>query len=343
MHAPLLVLEEIQMRAALTEAARGIGWTNPNPAVGAIIVKEGRIIARGYHRKAGGPHAEIVALRTLRSPQEARGAELFITLEPCSTSGKTPPCVDSIIRAGFSRVVFGAFDPNPLHAGRAVSLLKTAGIQVVTGVLEEECRLLNEGWNKWICTGVPFVIAKVAMTLDGYITSHPHRRWITSAASRKDSMQLRATVDAILVGGGTIRTDDPSLTIRRVSSRPQPWRVVWTEKRSLPQKAKIFTDSYKNRTLVFQRKSLRETLCFLGKRNIRSVLIEGGGYVLGQAFDQNLIDKFCLYYAPLCLGGSVPAFGGKGVASLSQALHLNKVHYKCIGNDIRLEAYPTIR
>jgi len=334
--------DALWMKKALAEAVRGIGWTNPNPAVGAVIVRGGGIIARGFHRQAGGPHAEIAALQMLQSPEEAHRAELFLTLEPCSTAGRTPPCTDAIIAARFSRVVFGAFDPNPLHAGRAVRLLKSAGIQVTTGVLEEECLLLNEGWNKWICTGTPLVIAKAAMSLDGYISSHPRRRWITSAASRRDAMNLRSTVDAILVGGETIRTDNPRLTLRGVPPRPQPWRVVWTQK-SLPPDAKIFTDSYQDRTLVFQRSSLRETLYTLGARNVRSVLIEGGGYLLGEALDQGVIDKFCLYYAPLFLGGRVPAFGGVGVFSIDQALRLAKVQYTCIGDDVRLEAYPATK
>ncbi|QQY09279.1 MAG: bifunctional diaminohydroxyphosphoribosylaminopyrimidine deaminase/5-amino-6-(5-phosphoribosylamino)uracil reductase RibD [Candidatus Xiphinematobacter sp.] len=327
------------MRRALAEATKGVGWTSPNPAVGAIIVRDGCLIARGFHRQAGGPHAEIEALQTLKSPGEAHGAELFVTLEPCSTAGRTPPCTDTITTVGFSRVIFGAFDPNPLHAGRAVRLLRSAGIQVTTGILEEECFLLNEGWNKWICTGTPLVIAKVAMSLDGYISSHPRRRWITGAASRRDAMNLRSTVDAILVGGETIRTDNPRLTLRGVSPRPQPWRVVWTQK-SLPPYAKIFTDRYQNRTLIFQNSSLRETLYSLGTRNIRSVLIEGGGHLLGEALDQRVIDKFCLYYAPLFLGGKVPAFGGLGILSLAQALRLTRVQYTRIGDDIRLEAYP---
>ncbi|ALJ56819.1 Riboflavin biosynthesis protein RibD [Candidatus Xiphinematobacter sp. Idaho Grape] len=334
-----LASDTLWMRRALAEAVRGVGWTSPNPAVGAVIVREGRLIARGFHRRAGGPHAEIAALQMLKSPGDARGAELFITLEPCSSAGRTPPCTDTIIAAGFSRVVFGAFDPNPLHAGHAVLLLRSAGIQVATGVLEEECLLLNEGWNKWICTGSPLVIAKAAMSLDGYISSHPRRRWITSAASRRDAMGLRSTVDAILVGGETIRTDNPRLTLRRVPPRPQPWRVVWTQK-SLPPDARIFTDRYHDRTLVFQKSSLREILHSLGARSIRSVLIEGGGYLLGEALDQHVIDKFCLYYAPLFLGGRVPAFGGLGISSLAQALRLTKVRYRCIGDDVRLEAYP---
>ena len=335
-------LVEARMLVALADARQGMGFTTPNPVVGAIIVRAGRIIARGFHRQAGGPHAEIAALLALKSPKAARGAELFVTLEPCSTTGRTPPCTEAIIRAGFSRVVFGASDPNPLHTGRAASLLNAAGIPVTTGVLEEECLRLNEGWNQWIRTGTPFVIAKAAMSLDGRISSHPSRRWITSTASRRDAMNLRASVDAILVGGETVRIDNPRLTLRGVAPRPQPWRIVWTHGKKLPEDARIFTDQYRDRTLVFQGMSLRETLRSLGARGIGSVLIEGGGRVLGEALDRRLIDKFYLYYAPTFLGGNVPAFGASGVPSLERALRLTRVQYTRIGDDVRLEAYPEI-
>lgn len=328
------------MREAILEAKRGMGWTSPNPIVGALIVRKGHIIGRGFHRKAGCAHAEIEALRSLKSFETARGAELFVTLEPCSTQGRTPPCTDTLVHTGLARVIYGATDPNPQHAGRANAILRRAGIEVTTGVLEEECLLLNEGWNKWIRTQMPFVIAKAAMTLDGRIASHPKRRWITSVASRKNAMILRASVDAILIGGETVRVDNPRLTLRGVPARPQPWRVVWTHKRPLPANAKIFTDRYRDRTLVFQGKSLKEILHSLGTRGVSSVLIEGGGTVLGMALDQGLIDKFCFYYAPTCLGGNVPAIGGIGVPSPEQALHLVRATYTRLGEDLRLDAYP---
>jgi len=276
----------------------------------------------------------------LKSVRDAQGSELFVTLEPCSTQGRTLPCTDAIIRAGFSRVVLGAIDPNPAHAGRAKSLLRAAGIRVTAGVLQEQCRLLNEGWNKWIRTKMPFVIAKAAMTLDGRISSHPQRRWITNSASRKDAMRLRASVDAILVGGETIRKDNPRLTLRGVPFRPQPWRVIWTRGEDLPKTTQVLTDCYQNRTLVFRKQSLRATLRALGARGVSSVLIEGGGTVLGSALEQGLIDKFCLYYAPTFFGGDVPAFGGKGVSSTKHALRLVRTQYSRIGDDVRLDAYP---
>ncbi len=335
------VSDEEWMCLALSLAKRGIGLTSPNPAVGAVIVRNGRMIGRGFHRQAGRAHAEIAALRSLNSVRDARGAELFVTLEPCSTQGRTPPCTDAIIRAGFSRVVFGATDPNPDHAGQAKSLLRAVGIRVTAGVLQEECLVLNEGWNKWIRTKMPFVIAKAAMTLDGRISSHPKRRWITSPASRDDAMKLRASVDAILVGGETVRKDNPRLTLRGVPRRPQPWRVIWTREGHLPKKARVLTDCYRNRTLVFRKQSLRAMLRALGARGVNSVLIEGGGTVLGVALEQGLIDKFCLYYAPTFFGGDVPAFGGKGVSSTEHALRLVHIQYTRIGDDVRLDAYPS--
>lgn len=332
--------DEVVMRTALAEAIHGRGWTTPNPIVGAVIVRDGRIIGRGYHHRAGGPHAEIAALQALKSPRSAEGAELYVTLEPCSTFGRTPPCTDAIIQAGFARVVFGAPDLNPVHAGRAMALLNSAGIQVTAGVLQEECLRLNEGWNKWIRTKIPFVIAKAAMSLDGRISSHPKRRWITSAAARHDAMKLRASVDAILIGGETIRTDNPRLTLRGVPPRPQPWRIVWTHSGNLPADAQIFTDCHQDRTLVFQRKSLQKTLHSLGARGITSILIEGGSRLLGEALDEGQIDKFCLYYAPIFFGGDAPAFGGLGFSSTKQALRLTQIEYTRIGHDIRLDAYP---
>jgi diaminohydroxyphosphoribosylaminopyrimidine deaminase/5-amino-6-(5-phosphoribosylamino)uracil reductase len=206
--------DEALMRAALAEARKGLGKTGPNPAVGAVISKNGKILSRGWHRGAGKPHAEIEALRNLKNPALARGATFHVTLEPCSTHGRTPPCTEAIIQAGFARVVFGATDPNPKHAGRAKEILEDAGIQTLSGVLGEECTLLNRAWNKWIATGLPFVTAKAGMSLDGRIASPPDRRWITSEAARRDAMRLRAECGAVLVGAETVRTDNPQLTIR---------------------------------------------------------------------------------------------------------------------------------
>jgi diaminohydroxyphosphoribosylaminopyrimidine deaminase / 5-amino-6-(5-phosphoribosylamino)uracil reductase len=328
--------DEDFMREAIREARKGVSRTHPNPAVGAVIVCEGRIVARGWHRGAGNAHAEIEALR--KAEHATRGSTLYITLEPCSTYGRTPPCTESIIAASFARVVYGATDPNPKHAGRARDLLSRAGIEVRPGVLEDDCAALNIAWNKWIATGMPFVTAKAAMTLDGRINSPPKCRWITGEASRQDAMRLRSRVQAILVGGETVRADDPQLTVRGLPGSSQPLRVVWTRSGRLPKNARIFTDSHRDRTVVFSNVSLRSTLRALGSRGIASVLMEGGARVLGEAFDHSLVDEVYFYLAPMFTGGSVSTVGGRGAADIDHATQLVDPLFKRIGPDVRLTA-----
>lgn len=326
------------MRLALREAERGVGHTSPNPAVGAVIVKGGQVLAGGWHRKAGGPHAEIEAIRALNDPAAAKGATIYVTLEPCCTHGRTPPCTDAIIAAGFRRVVFGATDPNPAHAGRAVAVLEKARIRVSCGVLAEECTALNVAFNKWVTTGMPFVIAKAGMSLDGRLTRPPGEgQWLTSPHSRADAMRLRAQVDAILIGAGTLRTDDPQLTIRGVRgfSKKQPLRVVLTRTGRLPQKAHLFTDVHRDRTVVYRDKSLRAVLRDLARRGCASVMIEGGGTLLGAAFDARLVDRVHFYIAPLLCGGP-DVIGGRGFASTAESIALGNTTYEKIGPDLRV-------
>lgn len=333
------------MRAALREAAKGIGLTSPNPAVGAVIVRRGRVIARGWHRAAGLPHAEIEALK--KAGGRARGATLHVTLEPCSTHGRTPPCVDAIIAAGIARVVIGAIDPNPAHAGRAVKILKKAGIAVTARVLEAECVALNKPFNKWIVAKIPWVIAKAGMSLDGRIARPPGEgRWITSPASRAHAQKLRARVDAILIGAGTLSADNPRLTVRGVPGFPaarQPWRVVLTRSGKLPRASHLFTDAHKAKTLVYKNKSLRAVLRGLGKKQITSVLIEGGGEVLGQAFDARLVDEAHFYIAPLFIGGPKVAVAGLGAGSNAGSARIKNPRYEKIGPDLHISGeveYP---
>ena len=328
--------DEEFMREAIREARKGAGATHPNPVVGAVIVSGGNIVARGWHRAAGSPHAEIEALRS--AGDRAREATLYVTLEPCSSQGRTPPCTSSIVQAGFARVVYGATDPNPKHAGRAADILSSAGIDVCPGVLATSCVALNLEWNKWIATGMPYVIAKAAMTLDGRINSPPESRWITSEASRQDAMKLRCRVQAILVGGATIRRDDPRLTIRGISNRSQPLRVVWTRSGHLPKTARIFNDEYRDRTVVYKGISLQSTLRKLGIQQIASVLIEGGARVLGEAFDASLVDEVCFYLAPILTGGPVPVTGGHGADDNEHALRLKAPVFTRIGSEVRLTA-----
>ena len=332
------IREDIKfLRAALLEAASGSGQTHPNPAVGAVVVKKNRILARGWHRAAGCPHAEIEALRALKNISDARGATLYVTLEPCSTHGLTPPCTQAIIAAGIRRVVYGARDPNPSHAGRADRILKKAGVAVTRGILAKECALLNEAWNKWIATGFPFVVAKAGMSLDGCIASPPGRRWITSEESRLDAMRLRASCGAILVGGETVRADNPRLTIRGIPSAFQPWRAIWTRSGKLPRTSHLFTDEFREKTLVYKNVPLREVLKDLGAKGVESVLIEGGGHTLGEAFDQRLVDRVVFYVAPALIGGGVPAIAGRGAGSNEEGLRLSDATYQRIGPDLKIE------
>jgi len=327
------------MRAALREAAKGAGRTSPNPAVGAVIVARGgrSVLARGYHRQAGMPHAEREALRALGG-KAARGATLYVTLEPCSTCGRTPPCVDAIIEAGFARGVIGDIDPNPAHAGRGIRLLRDAGISVLTGVLEEKCHALNPAFNKWIQTGMPLVIAKAGMSLDGRLSRPPGEgQWITGPASRERAHRLRAEVDAILIGAGTLRADNPRLTVRRVPNARQPWRVVLSRGgEELPAGSHLFTDEFKDRTLVYVRKSLRKVLRDLGRKGVTSVLIEGGMQVLGEAFDRRLVDRVHFFMAPLFLGGPKIVLGGRGAGSTPESARIIHPRYEKIGGDLHL-------
>lgn len=333
--------DESFMRVALAEATRGLGLTSPNPAVGAVLVHGGKVVARGYHRRAGLPHAEVECLRSF-GRRVPKGAALFVTLEPCSTAGRTGPCTSLILESGVKKVVVGTLDPNPKHAGAGIELLKRAGAQVRVGLLADECAQLNEGFNKWIQTGTPFVIAKCGMSLDGRLTAPPSETpWLTSVASRRHARRLRATVDAILVGAETVRADNPRLTVRGSAKAKQPWRVILSRSGKLPSRAHVFTDRFAERTLTYGKIELADLLRELGAKEMVTVLIEGGSDVLGQALDQRLIDKVQLYVAPLFTGGPTIAFAGNGAKSTLESARLARTDYHRIGNDIWLTGYPT--
>lgn len=306
-----MTADEKFMREAIKLARRGAGQTRPNPAVGCVLVKNGRIIARGYHRRAGQPHAEIEALRALKNPDRARGATAYVTLEPCSTHGRTPPCTEALARAGLARVVVGAIDPNPRHRGRGLACLARAGIETVSGLLADQCAALNPEFHHFMLTGMPWVVAKCGMSLDGRLTRPPGEgQWITSAAARADAMKLRARVGAILVGAGTIRADDPALTVRGIKSVEQPRRIVWAPRSQPAAKAQVFTDHDRQQTIVLRQSSLRAALRALGRQGIQSVLVEGGGHTLGQLFSSHLANEVVFYLGPMIAGGSVPAVAG---------------------------------
>ncbi|MFL6551952.1 MAG: bifunctional diaminohydroxyphosphoribosylaminopyrimidine deaminase/5-amino-6-(5-phosphoribosylamino)uracil reductase RibD [Chthoniobacterales bacterium] len=334
--------DEEFMRAALAEAKRALGRTSPNPAVGAVLVIDNHIVSRGHHREAGRAHAEIECLRNFGAPIPAC-ATLYVTLEPCSTAGRTAPCTDAIIKAGLEELVIGATDLNPRHSGRGIAELRSAGVRVRDGILAEECTRLNEAFNKWIVTGQPFVIAKCGMSLDGRLTRPPgESRWITGRDARCDAHQLRARVDAVLVGAETVRADNPRLTLRGVRRVRQPWRVVLTRSGQLPRHAHVLSDKFAVRTLIYKQKSLASVLKHLGKRGITSVLIEGGGEVLGEALDKRLIDKVQIYLGPMLTGGPVLAFRGEGAEQTADALRLREIEYKQIGQTISISGYPDV-
>ncbi len=328
------------MRVALKEAEKAQGETSPNPAVGAVLVINNRIVARGHHRGAGHAHAEIECLRNFGAAVPA-GATLYITLEPCSTVGRTAPCTDAILKAGVRKVVVGAVDVNPRHSGNGIVQLRDAGVKVRRGILAQDCARLNEAFNKWVVSRQPFVIAKCGMSLDGRLTRPPGEpRWITGVFARRHAREVRAGVDAILVGAETVRVDNPQLTVRGVRRSRQPWRVVLTRSGNVPRGARLFSDRLAARTLVYKGKSLARVLKDLGKRNVTSVLIEGGGEVLGQALDARLIDKVQIYLGPILTGGPVVAFAGHGAQSTGNAMRLDDVSYRRIGENVCVTAYP---
>jgi diaminohydroxyphosphoribosylaminopyrimidine deaminase/5-amino-6-(5-phosphoribosylamino)uracil reductase len=359
------------MRQALRLARRGYGRTSPNPMVGAVIVQRGKIVGKGWHRKAGGPHAEVEALNdAARRGAPTRGATLYVTLEPCSTHGRTPPCVDAIKAASIKRVVVAATDPNPGHAGRAFRLLKRSGITVETGILSEAAEGLNEAFNHWICAKTPFVTVKAAMTLDGKIaTASGESKWITSEKSRAHAMGLRAGSDAILVGINTVLADDPSLTARAASAgaKSQPSRlrrIILDSRARTPLNARVVTDDSAGLTTIVVtsaaakkrvaalsklvsiiiapardgRIDLRWLMRALGKQSVASLLVEGGGEVNASFLETGLAQRVAFFYAPKILGGrdSLTGVAGKGATRLADLIHLENISWRQLGCDLLL-------
>jgi diaminohydroxyphosphoribosylaminopyrimidine deaminase/5-amino-6-(5-phosphoribosylamino)uracil reductase len=333
-------LDERYMGLALRQARKGLGRTSPNPAVGTVLVRDGAILSTGWHQRAGGPHAEIEALSALPNPESAAGATLYVTLEPCSTTGRTPPCTEAIIRAKIGRVVIGAIDPNPRHQGRGLEQLRVAGIAVTTGVLETESVLLNVGFNKWITTGMPWVIAKVAQSLDGRITRPANEtQQLSNSRSVGLVQSLRATVDAVLVGAETVRRDNPRLTVRTGARETQPWRIVMTRSGNLPGDAILLTDEYRDRTLVYRGTGWFDVLKGLGAKGVTRLLVEGGGDILGQLNDLRLLDELWCFVTPMLTAGNKLSFAGAGVENMADASRLHGIRYKRIGNDVLVTGY----
>ncbi len=307
-------VDQMRMQEALRLAQRGVGTTSPNPPVGAVLYADGKLIGEGYHEKAGEAHAERRAIQDAVErgfADKLRGSVLYVTLEPCSSYGKTPPCTSAILEAGIDRVVYGMNDPDKRHSGRAKAILETGGVRVLGGVNEEACRAFLRPWVHSVETGLPWVTAKVACTLDGSLT-RCKERWISCAESLKYAHELRLQSDAILTGGATVRADDPAFTIRTPLSeipvcKQQPWRVVLTHNRSLlPDRAQIFTDAFANRTIVYEKvECLKDVLRELHEHyGVVKLLLECGGKLLRQFLNQGLVQEWVQDIAPIISGGA---------------------------------------
>ncbi len=354
------------MREAIALAKKGLGRTSPNPAVGAVIARNGTIVSRGFHSKAGKPHAERIAIERIRKID--KGSTLYVTLEPCCNYGRTPPCTDIIISSGIKKVVTGAVDPNPKVSGRGIRILRRAGIEVVTGVLKEECKALNEQYEKYITTGLPFVALKLATTLDGRIaTKTGESRWITGIEARRFAHRLRSVYDAVMVGRNTVVKDDPELTVRLVSGR-NPKRVVLDSMLRTPPDAKVFNNIAKGDELIIfttskarpsdikkardkgasviisragkNGLSLSHALKELGRRGITGVLVEGGATLAASLLRQGLVDRLMVCVSPMIIGGDgVSAIGSLGIKKLGLALRPKRMSAKMLGRDMLFNGY----
>lgn len=360
------------MRLALREARKGLGWTSPNPCVGAVIVKNGSVVAKGYHKKAGTPHAEIHALRA--AGEHARGAAMYVTLEPCNHTGKTPPCSHAVAAAGISRVVVGMEDPNPLVAGSGITYLRQRNVEVVSGVLEKECGEINYPFVKYITTGMPWITMKAGVSLDGKLNYQKGSSgWITGPESGKAVHRLRNIYDAIMIGSTTARIDNPSLTTRLpggVKSR-DPLRIILDRTLSLAADARVFTVDSKAEAWVFccetaakeritglenrgvkvfpvqcgnHRLDLRQVFRSLAEKSVTSVLVEGGAAVHGAILAERLYDYANLFVAPVFAGESgIPLVTGYVTDCRSNAVSLQEVRYSRFGDDMMISGrvhYP---
>lgn len=328
-----LATDRRYLQRALELAQLGSGLTLPNPRVGAVLVRGGKIIGEGYHQRAGSPHAEVSAVADAKKRgHSVVGATLYVTLEPCSTYGRTPPCTGLILRKKIRRVVFAATDPNPAHAGAAAKLLRSAGVEVSSGLLADEATALNRDFNWWIVQRRPWVVAKIAVSLDGRIvTPSDDDRWLTSPVARQAAHELRWESDAILVGAETARQDNPRLTVRLPGRKGklQPWRIVVTRSGKLPRTLHLFSDQHRDRTLVFQGRPLKEIIAALGAWNISHLLIEGGGQILTEAFQVGLVNEVAFFIAPSVMG-TLPRALGK----LKAPIRLRDVSYTPVGRDV---------
>ncbi len=356
--------DEYYMQLALKLARKGKGYVNPNPLVGAVIVKNSRIIGQGYHKQYGGPHAEVNAIRN--ASEDIAGATLYVTLEPCCHTGKTPPCVDSIVANKFKKVVIGAIDTNPLVSCRGLNYLQNKGIEVTAGVLEDECRRLNEVFFHYMETGMPFVTVKYAATFDGRIaTANGQSQWISSPESLKFAHKLRAHHDAVLVGVQTVIKDDPELTVRHIRGR-NPLRIIVDSGLKIPLQAKILQKLSAAQTLIattktaddprFQRIAghgvqmistdadscgkvdLKKLFKILAARGISSILVEGGAQIITSVLKDNLATRLVTIIAPKITGKGIEAIGELNIIDLAYAKKLSFQKVKRIGPDIMIDS-----
>lgn len=359
-------MDKHYMELAIELAKKSRGKVNPNPLVGAVIVKDEKIIGEGYHMLYGEAHAEVNAFNN--ATNDVKGSTMYITLEPCSHYGKTPPCVDQIIKKKIKRVVVGSLDPNPLVAGNGIIKLKEAGIEVEVGVLESECKKINEVFMKYIVTRKPFVVMKCAMSLDGKITtSSGESKWITGEASRRDVHETRNKLSGIMVGVETVIKDNPELTCRIDNCR-NPVRIIVDSTLRIPLESKVINEIHKAKTIIAttmkatkdkikalesrginvlivklknKRVDLNHLMTKLGELKIDSILLEGGAALNFSALEEGIVDKVEIYIAPMIIGGekSRTPVGGKGVGFLNQAYKLKDLTSRRIGDDILLEGY----
>jgi len=359
-------LAYMEMAYSLAEKARG--QTSPNPCVGAVITLRDKIVGWGYHQEAGQPHAEIIALE--RAGKRAEGATLYLTLEPCVHWGKTPPCVDRLVKVGLKKAIISSLDPNPLVYQKGAARLKEAGIEVATGVLAEKNELLNEAYNKYITSKIPFVCLKVAMSLDGKIASSSgDSHWISSEESRNFVQHLRAEYEALMVGVNTVLRDNPLLNVRLPGlAKRKLVRVILDSRLRFPLEAKMLERAEDGRIIIFSGQEapfhkiealkqkgaeviqvysdhglidLKAVLKELGQREISSVLVEGGAQVLTSFIEQKLADKGFFFISPKLVGGekSLTPFEGPGMSSVAEAMELRNIRHFSLKNDIILEGY----
>ena len=334
--------DEEWMAKALAEARKGVGRTAPNPPVGAVVVKDDVLLGAGWHRAAGSAHAEVEAMAAARQrhgDEGLRGATVYVTLEPCSTQGRTPACTTGLMAAGVARVVYGCVDPNPAHAGAADGMLRQAGIEVRAGVCEAECREVLRPFEKVRRTGLPWVIWKCAVSLDGRITRpEGEGPWLSGVESRLDVQRWRSEVDAILTSGETVRRDRPALTIREpelLAGREQPWRVVFSHHPdTLPGDAPLFTDEWKERTLCRSGEPEAVLRNLVAEQGVLSVMLEAGGRLAAAFCAGGLVDEVVIYQVPLFCGpGTVPVLGGE---PWRESMVLSGVSWERFGHDMRV-------